>query len=113
MFGNLAVQLIESEKKYYAECDRINKRIAKAIERVKGKAFLKRLYECIADGCDIKGTWEFCREPEGKYQIENYGRSIPGVWIHQHCSNEAGDSFYGTICIKLRENKFLKLHFEC
>lgn len=105
-------QLVEEEKKYDIECDRINKRITKAIASVKGEMFLKNLYEYIEDGGDIKGEWEFCKTPVGKYQEEDWGE-IKGMWIVQHCSNMEGDSFYGTICIQLKENKFLKLNFEC
>lgn len=103
-------ELAEQEK----EIARSNNRLFKAIETVKGKAFLRNLkmvlFDCYLsnyDKCTIVNS------TTGKWQEERYGREIRGYWVDQWSVGMEGDSFAGFIYVKLKENKFIKCPYSC
>jgi len=92
--------------------DNKNKRLLRAIKKTKGKTFYKYLMEIIEDSEGIKGLAEIISEPYGKFQKENYGRTIKGVWYTQQSVGMEGDSYEGTVCVQLKPNKYLKFNFS-
>jgi len=101
------------EKKRYENVQRINNRIIKAIESVKGKEFAKDFLECAGEMEVGAQDWSFVKKPVGIFQEEDYGL-IQGIWVDQwRNGGYEGDDFAGDIYIKLKENIFLKMGYEC
>lgn len=90
-----------------------NSRILRAIKSVKGKAFHDHI-KGIAKECEADdwSEWELITEPTGKFQEERWGREIRGIWVQQQAVGDSGDSWSGTICVKIRENKYLRFNFS-
>lgn len=91
-----------------------NQRILRAVKSVKGKTFHKHLTEFIknAEATDYH-EWEIVSQPVGNQQeVTEYGRAIKKEWVVQYSEGDSGDSWNGTICVQLRENKYLKFHFS-
>lgn len=99
-------EYLEAVKKY-------NARILKAIKSVKGKTFYKYLKNIIEEGDRIDQQMEIVAEPIGDFQKEHYGRSIPCIWVDQRSVGDSGDSYAGTVCIRLKSNKYLKFYYSC
>lgn len=97
--------------KHYEECERVNNRILNAIHKVKGKKFHDAVLKIISED-EVCGKFEIVKTPVGKYQDENWGGGIKGVWVKQWSNGMEGDSFSGFICVKLKENKWLKMEFS-
>lgn len=100
---------------YLRECDRKNERLLRAIGTVKGKTFLKHLRAKIKNSeADRHGGFEIVRTPTGKRQTESeYGRAIREEWVDQYVNGGmTGDHYEGTICIKIKETKYLKFHYS-
>lgn len=98
-------------KQYHAECERVNNRILSAIRSVKGTQFYSDL-EAVMEWVEPSGKMEIVNEPSGDIQSERYG-TITRVWVDQWSVGDSGDSFTGNIYVKIKLNKWLKLHFEC
>jgi len=97
--------------KFHNECDRINFRIMKAITNQLGNAFVKNLC-IISTDCEVSNdAWWFSKTPIGSYQKEGYG-AIKGYWVSQQSVGDSGDSYSGTICIKLKERLYLIMPFS-
>lgn len=91
-----------------------NERILKAIQSVKGKTFCKHLVEYIKDqeAVDYQEL-EIVKTPFGKEQsVSEYGREIKKEWITSYAVGDSGDSWAGTICVKLKKDKYLKFSFS-
>lgn len=91
-----------------------NQRILRAIKSVKGNTFYKHLIELIKDAetTDYQ-EWEIVSKPVGKCQeVTECGRSIRKEWVDQRAVGDSGDSWAGSICIQLKENKYLKFYFS-
>lgn len=101
----------EECKKIRDEENRINGRILRAIKNVKGKKFYDSLMIAMEED-EILGKLEIVRKPIGKYQTESWG-VIKGSWVDQYTQGEDGDSFYGTVCIQLKKDKYLLMPFSC
>jgi hypothetical protein len=57
--------------------------------------------------------FEFVPQPEGKCQkVSEYGRAIREEWVVQQPVGDSGDSWEGTICVKIDEGNYLKFHFS-
>jgi DNA repair photolyase len=97
---------------YLNEENRRNLRLLKAIKAVKGKTFYKHILEVIEQSEGLKGQAEIVKEPVGKFQKENYGREIKGIWIQQWGVGDSGDSWEGIVCVKIKENKYLKFAYS-
>jgi len=95
-----------------AETDRINNRIFKAIENQIGKGFLKDLKELIEDS-ECNDMFSIVDEPGGKFQEQTDFGCITGLWFTQFSAGIEGDSFYGTIWVKLKNWKYLEMPFSC
>jgi len=96
--------------KIVAEENRINNRILKAILKVKGKEFYESLLLTIEEDECTNGSFEIVNKPLGQYQKEDFGE-IKGLWVEQHSAGYEGDSFWGFVSVKLKENKWLQMPF--
>lgn len=104
-----AMKKLEEEEKEVSEH---NNRLLAQIEEEKGTAFFEELIEVIQDSEGIQGRAELVKEPVGTYQEED-GVEIPGIWVDQTTNGGfTGDTFAGTVCVKIRENSFLKFQYS-
>jgi hypothetical protein len=98
---------------YLALCRQKDERLLRAVKKVKGKTFYKYLIELLEDRVDYT-TMEIVNAPTGEHQSTNdFGRTIKEYWVDQRSVGTEGDSFEGTICVQLKENKFLKANYSC
>jgi hypothetical protein len=98
---------------YMKEIDRKNRRLLNAITAVKGKTFYKHLATIIEESEGLRGLAEIVKEPIGKFQKEQHGRKIPGIWVDQTTDGGyTGDTFAGTVCVQISENKYYKFNYE-
>lgn len=97
---------------YENECFRKNKRLLKAIKSIKGKTFYKYLSGIIEGSEGIKGIAEIVKEPTGKFQKDNYGRQIKGIWVQQWSVGMEGDSWEGYVCVEIKPNKYFKFSYS-
>lgn len=97
------------------QIEKSDKRLLRAIRHVKGYSFWKNLHKAFKELGTIQ-EWaplQLVKEPKGDFVKEKYGREIKGYWVDQRSVGDSGDSFEGTICIQIRENKYLKFHYSC
>lgn len=98
---------------YLNSISRYNERILRAIKSVKGKTFYNHLTEYLKHTEASDWHFEIVSQPVGKLQeVSEFGRPIKKEWVVQHAVGDSGDSWAGTICIQLKENKYLKFHFS-
>ncbi len=99
---------------YEEEVNRKNNRILKAIGNQIGPGYLKDLQTIIIN-CGCTGNFYFSEDPIGKFQTENGDDvgCITGAWVTQYnVGIEEGDSYEGTICIRLKPYKYLVMPFS-
>ncbi len=96
---------------YDWETMRQNDRIFKAIGNQLGVGFLSDLKTLIED-CECKDRFKLVDEPTGKFQIESDFGCIAGIWITQYSVGTEGDSYEGTIWVKLKNYKYLEMNFS-
>lgn len=77
----------------------------------KGEEFRNDFLSCFKH---CEGRWyepiELISTPIGDYQEEHeFGPHIPGMWVDQRCRD---DSCWGTICIQIEPDQYLKFHFS-
>ncbi|MGH2666101.1 hypothetical protein [Flavobacterium sp.] len=89
---------------------RINDRILKAVEKLKGKDWFEDLKHYMKDA-ELCGTFSITRKPKGTFQKEGY-EHLPGVWVDQYTGYEC-DDYYGTVSVQLKENRWLEMPFSC
>ena len=101
---------MESERAYYAELNRVNTRILKALESVKGKVFVDEV-KLYMEECEMYGALAITKKTVGKYQQEDF-ESFSGAWINQYVNGGmTGDDFQGSIYIKIKEGKYLSFTY--
>lgn len=112
-FSNAMHEYAEFEKKEYENSQRINQRLLKAIQSVKGERFVNDLKDYLEDSADVIGPWEIVRETKGNYQEEDYN-SLKGLWVDQwRNGGYEGDDFAGHIYIELKKDRYLKMYYSC
>jgi len=97
---------------YLNELDRKNKRLLKAIKKVKGNTFYKYLLQIIEESEGISGLAEIVSKPVGEFQAEKYGRQIKGIWVSQWSVGTEGDSWDGIVYVEIKPNKYLKFNYS-
>ena len=97
---------------YLGEVDRKNRRLLKAIKKVKGKTFYKYLMEILEESEGMSGLAEIVKEPTGEFKAEKYGRQINGIWLNQWTTGMEGDSYEGIVCVQLKADKYLKFSYS-
>ena len=88
---------------------RMNNRLMNVIRSVKGEKFYDNL-RLIIQEVKPHGSFEFSKFNEGQWQSERYGE-IRGYWVSQSQADDSGDSFYGQVYVKLKENKYLMMFY--
>lgn len=92
---------------YDKECIRINNRILKAIRNFKGEKFYQMVIHEIEESEGVVGHLRFSKNYNGTKQPQ------PHVWVNQTTNGGyTGDSFAGTVSIKLKKGKFLELDYS-
>jgi hypothetical protein len=104
-------QYYKDVREYDRETERVNNRILKAVENVIGKGFLRDLKNLI-DESECSNRFSLVDTPKGDYQEESYHGCITGIWVVQHSQGMEGDSFYGTVTVKLKDCKYLEMPFS-
>jgi hypothetical protein len=91
-----------------------NQRILKAVKSIKGNTFYKHLIEFLKEREPVDYCqFEIIKNPIGKEQsVDECGRSIRKEWVTQYSVGDSGDSWEGTICVQLKQNKYLKFNFS-
>lgn len=90
-----------------------NDRLIKVLKKRNGTGWVKGLMLLCSD-CDVHGRMEIVRNhPRKEYwQEENFG-PIKEMWVLQYSVGDSGDSFAGTIWLKIDKKRFLQLMFSC
>lgn len=89
-----------------------NRVLLDEILKEKGQPFYDDLQEVIYESDGITGVAEFVSQPVGNYQEEGYD-NIPGIWVNQTTNGGyTGDTFAGTVCVKINEEKYFKFHYS-
>jgi hypothetical protein len=91
--------------------ERRRKRIFQVAQKIKGDDFVKDLIEVIEDSGFTHG-FTLVKTPGGQYQNEDF-KTIPGIYVDQYRNGGmTGDDFAGYCYVQLKENKFIKFHYE-
>lgn len=100
-------EVYQKLSEYEKECSRINARILKAIKSVKGERFYQMVLDEIQESEGVVGHLRFAKKHRGTKQ------SQPNVWVDQTTNGGySGDSFAGTVSIKLKRGKFLEWDYS-
>lgn len=111
-YNEIWAEISDEMDRYHDEISRINNRIFKAIENQIGKGFLLDLKTLIEDsGCIGSFLLVESSNITGKFQSEHESGCITGIWVYQYSVADTGDSFAGTIWVKLKSNKYLQMYF--
>lgn len=101
MQKQIAEDYIEEEKKRYAEEQKHNKRIFKAIEKTLGKEYLEAVLDCLRES-EAQGKLELVRNPQIKKQYEDWD-VFDHVLVDQYVDGGyVGDDFAGDVYIPLK-----------
>jgi len=90
-----------------------NDRLLKIVEAIKGKDFVDELRGFLISIDEEFAYLQIARKPVGMRLKDDRFELIPELWIDQRSSNmyKIG-GIGGTICIQIKENRWLKFHFE-
>lgn len=107
-------EIADGMEKYDNEVLRINNRIFKAIGNQIGKGFLIDL-KVVIEECGCVGSFSLVERwfVHGKFQSECEYGCIVGIFVYQYSVGDSGDSYAGTIWVKLKDNKYLQMNFSC
>lgn len=89
---------------------RVNNRIFKAVESVRGRRFLNSLKRCL-DSVEYDGFLDLVKTPKGQYQQEKTDR-ISGYWVEQWRSGMEADDFAGNVYIKLKDKLYIRAPYS-
>jgi hypothetical protein len=95
--------------KYHEEIERNNTPILNAIKEENGQEFYDDL-EAYMQESEVCGAFKIVTEPRGEKQEE--GGIIEFVWVDQRSVGDSGDSWEGTITVKISEVKYLEMPFS-
>lgn len=95
-----------------------NKKILASIKLFKSPVFYRGLTRYIADlksSCGHTNDMEYSivDNHSGKYQQEQWGKEISGVWVEQWATGTEGDSWAGWVYIQIFPGKHLRINFDC
>ena len=102
----------------YMELDKIvvaekasNDRLLALLARIKGNKWVKDLMR-LADDCCCYGMMGLSRRPGGNPQKESGFGEIKQIWVTQFQSSDLPDSHHGDIWVKIRDGRYVQLHFS-
>lgn len=97
-------------KEYHNNCNKKNNRILKAIKNLNGEKFYKNLLKCMKE-TEVGDAFKIVRKPRGEVQEESYGQ-IKKIWVDQRAVGDSGDSWEGTVSVKIKEGRWLEMPFS-
>ena len=108
----IQIEIYDDIKKKEDELDRYNNKLLNLIYKYKGDKFEKSLKELIKD---VSSDWgsesmSIVRKTEGQRQDENFGE-IKEIWVNQWSCGDSGDSFAGSVYVKLDDKRFLEIPY--
>jgi len=60
---------------------------------------------------EVGDAFKIVRKPRGESQKENYGQ-IKQLWVSQQAVGDSGDSWEGTVSVKIKEGRWLEMPFS-
>lgn len=102
----------QEEMRYDENCRRITKRLLNVLKRVKGDQWHSDLIE-YAKEAETHNLFIIVRKPVGQWQAESEYESLGGVWVEQSSSYPCEDCYYGTVTVKIDDNRWLEMPFSC
>lgn len=96
-------------KEYHDEIERNNTPILNAIKEEKGQEFYDDLCEYMEES-EVCGAFKIVTKPRGEKQEE--GGIIKFAWVDQISVGDSGDSWEGTVTVKIAKDKYLEMPFS-
>ena len=92
---------------------RVNSRLFAILRTVKGAKWMKGLEELLWH-CEVCGAMSITRaRPQDKHWQKAAFDPIKEMWVEQWSRGMDGDSFEGTIWVKIDNKRWLQLSFSC
>lgn len=112
-YQEMMEEAMKDQIAYDQEVSRINNRIIKVLDSVKGKKFSNSLKLALNEW-ECSGALKIVRKVYGNWQSENFG-SIKKACIDQSSFGDSGDSFYGNCYVEIRKATLVKpaLYLKC
>jgi hypothetical protein len=96
-------------KEYHDEIERNNAPILKAVKEEKGDEWFEEL-ENLMEESEVGGAFKIVAKPNGEKQSS--GDLIKWEWVDQYSVGDSGDSWEGTITVKISNGKYLEMPFS-
>ena len=96
-------------KEYHEGIERNNAPILKAIKEEKGDEWFEEL-ENLMEESEVGGAFKIVSKPSGDKQSS--GKLIKWEWVDQCSVGDSGDSWEGTITVKISNGKYLVMPFS-
>ena len=101
----------EAHKEYFESLDKIAKEKSDFLDKIKACVELEYFQNILIEieESENTGNYRIVDEPEGESQYNSeFGYT---VWIYQR-RGECEDDYYGTVCVKLPNDKYFIWDFE-
>lgn len=105
-------EIMELERLFDEQTRETNENLFKVIKKLKGKRFVNDL-KFLNKYNDSNLPYYISKKPLGKIQSEYETRVIKEAYVEQWTTGMEGDSFAGNISVKIRENQFIIMPFNC
>lgn len=99
----------KSMKEYHDGIVKHNEPILKAIKAEKGNEWFAEL-ECLMEESEVGGAFKIVDEPSGEKQESS--ELIVDEWVDQYSVGDSGDSWEGTITVKIENKRYLEMPFS-
>ena len=96
-------------KEYHQGIERNNTPILNAIKAEKGNEWFAELKELMNES-EVGGAFKIVDKPSGDEQ--EVSGLIECEWIDQYSVGDSGDSWEGTVTVKISEGKYLEMPFS-
>lgn len=104
-------KMLADEKAYYEKLAIVNNRIFRAIKNQLGEEYYEAVKDCLEE-CEYNGILELTKKPSWKPQYEDWD-AFDHIYVDQYIDGGmTGDEFAGYIYIPLKENLYLKSHYN-
>lgn len=97
---------------FHKEMDRRNTRLMDCLKRLKGRVWAEAVVN-LCDDCGVYGYMSVTRKAPSPKNWVRRGDFPPikGFWVSQSSVGTEGDSWEGTIWVKIDSRRYLKLQF--
>ena len=99
----------KSMKDYHDGIAKHNEPILKAIKAEKGNEWFSEL-EMLMEESEVCGAFKIVEEPNGEKQESS--ELIGDEWVDQYSVGDSGDSWEGTITVKIGDKRYLEMPFS-